>query len=167
MWKWCHLSKGVFMVNVWGLDFGSPIPFSMIVLEIFLLCDWQALLLTKCWDSVEPPSPPAPRTWEQEQCSTLTSRGWRNNCIHVKSSMNGRLFFSNYFWSYIFWFIYIMYNYLCLYMQLYTSPSFGSWRVLHAFFAKEVIKWCPQNIYNYKNVPVKVLKRKYDSLKAL
>lgn len=33
-------------------------------------------------------------------------------------------------------------------------------RDLHAFFAKEVMKLCPQNIYNYKNVPVKVLNRK-------
>lgn len=40
-------------------------------------------------------------------------------------------------------------------------------RDLHAFFAKEVMRFFPQNIYNYMNVPVKVLNRKYDSLKAL
>lgn len=57
---------------------------------------------------------------------------------------------------------------VCIYVYTHTHiPSFGPWRALHAFFAKEVIKLCPQNIYNYKNVPVKVLNRKYDSLKAL
>lgn len=57
-----------------------------------------------------------------------------------------------------------------MYMYIYTYthiPSLGSWRAIHAFFAKEVIKLCPQNIYNYKNVPVKVLNRKYDSLCVL
>lgn len=67
------------MVNVLGLDFGSPLPPSMTVLEICLLCELTSTFTDKM---VRLSQNLHPHT-EDRACSIQTSNGVGNNCIHV------------------------------------------------------------------------------------
>lgn len=131
------------------------------------------------WQNGEAQSEPPPPHQRQGSSVFKSVLGWGIIVyLYMKMPYEWKIFFKLFFVP-IYIDLYITYHhlfiykdahidlYVCIYTHTLISPSVGSWRALHAFFAKEVIKLCPQNIYNYKNVPVKVLNRKYDSLKAL
>lgn len=127
------------MVNVLGLDFESPVPPSMIVFEICLLCE---LTSTFTDEIVRLSQNLHPHTQDRaRQCSSQYSSGQSLYTWILKSPMSGR-FFSNYFcpcvliytlhttiFLYIIIYIHI-YTYIYMYMYIYTythiSPRFGS-----------------------------------------
>ena len=87
------------MVNVLGLDFGSPVPPSMIVLEICLLCELTSTFTVKM---VRLSQNVRPHT--QDGAVQCCSQYWGGESLYpciLKSPMSGRLF-SNYFCPYIY-----------------------------------------------------------------
>lgn len=116
------------MVNVLGLDFGSPVPSSMMILEICLLCDWQALLLTKM-ARLNQNLHLLPHQ-RQGQCSTPTSNRWGVIVyVEIQKSCEWKYFFQiifvlmyfDLYMIYIYLFIYD-YIYIYIYITIYTYP---------------------------------------------
>lgn len=105
------------MVNVLGLDFGSPVPSSMMILEICLLCDWQALLLTKMV-RLNQNLHLLPHQ-RQGQCSTPTSNGWGVIVyVQIQKSCEWKYFFQIIF-VLMYFDLYMTYIYLFIYNYIY------------------------------------------------
>lgn len=179
------------MVNGLGWDFGCPVPPppapspppSMIVLEICLLCDLTSTFTDKTVRRSQNLDP-------QNQGRAVQSSGqWRvgngytrvyQKALWVEGffsklflSLDMDFYITYYYLSFYTWLCEYLsmyphiYTYICAYIHTHTSPRLGAWRALRALFAEEVTELCPRNICNAKNVPVKVLNRKYVRFKAL
>jgi len=85
-----HLYKGVFMVNALSLDFRPPLPPSMVVLEICLLCELTSTFTDKM---VRLSLNLCPHT--KDRAVQYSDQAWGGaklyTCI-LKSPMSGKIF---------------------------------------------------------------------------
>lgn len=167
------------MVNVLGLDFGSPVPSSMMILEICLLCDWQALLLTKMV-RLNQNLHLLPHQ-RQGQCSTPTSNGWGVIVyVQIQKSCEWKYFFFKLFLSlciliYI-WHISIslyitiyitIYIYIHIYNYIYISPSFGLWEIFMHSLQRRLWSYALRTFITIRMCQLKCSTGNNDSWKAL
>lgn len=165
------------MVNVLGLDFGSPVPSSMMILEICLLCDWQALLLTKMV-RLNQNLHLLPHQ-RQGQCSTPTSNGWGVIVyVQIQKSCEWKYFFQiifvlmyfDLYMTYIYLFIYnYIYDYIYTYIYnyIYISPSFGLWEIFMHSLQRRLWSYALRTFITIRMCQLKCSTGNNDSLKAL
>lgn len=160
------------MVNVLGLDFGSPVPSSMMILEICLLCDWQALLLTKM-ARLNQNLHLLPHQ-RQGQCSTPTSNRWGVIVyVEIQKSCEWKYFFKLFLSLCIL--IYIWYISISLYMTIYTyiynyiyiPPSFGLWGIFMHSLQRRLWSYALRTFITIRMCQLKCSTGNNDSLKAL
>lgn len=106
-----HLYKGVFMVNALSLDFGPPLPPSMVVLEICLLCELTSTFTDKM---VRLSLNLCPHT--KDRAVQYSDQEWGGaklyTCI-LKSPTSGKIFFK------LFLSLYISISILCITIYLF------------------------------------------------
>lgn len=162
------------MVNVLGLDFGSPVPSSMMVLDICLLCDWQALLLTKMV-RLNQNLHLLPHQ-RQGQCSTPTSNGWGVIVsVEIQKSREWKYFFFQiifvlmYFDLYMTYIYLFIYNYIYdyIYNYIYISPSFGLWEIFMHSLQRRLWSYALRTFITMRMCQLKCSTGNTDSLKAL
>lgn len=169
------------MVNVLGLGFWSPVPSSMIILEICLLCDWQALLLTKMVRlnqnlhllPHQRQGKCTPKTGEvqysnQQWVGSHCVRG-NSKVLWVEVFFFQIIFVLMYFdlyMTYIYLFIYD-YIYIYIYNYIYIPPSFGLWGIFMHSLQRRLWSYALRTFITIRMCQLKCSTGNNDSLKAL